>query len=105
MEERGPSPAPPSPPPSLWKFLWTKRRGFLIVHGVIALVLVSVLVLNLLFADATNWQYRNIAFVLLLFQAVAFTLDSLWSMKDQRERERRRREQASQPEGEDDGFW
>jgi hypothetical protein len=90
----------------VWKYLWTKRRGFLAFHAVVATVLASVLILNLLLGDSSSAHYRYIAIVLLLFQGTAFVLDVLWSVRDQRERQRRRREQAAQPrDREDDDFW
>jgi|SRR5579859_6974977 len=97
----------PPQPFNTWQFLWTKRRGFLLFHAVVATVLTLVIVGNLLFGDAQSSHYRYIAIVLLLFQATAFVLDILWSVRDQRERERRRREEANRPkdEEEDDGFW
>lgn len=95
---------PPPPNLSLVQFLWTKRRGFLAFHTVVATVLTLVLVLHILFGGTPTIHYRYIAMVLLIFQAVAFSLDLLWSVKDMRERERRKREQAANPQGEDD-WW
>lgn len=95
---------PPSTNLPLWKFLWTKRRGFLFFHLVVATVLTLILVGHILFGETPTIHYRYIAMVLLLFQATAFMLDLLWSVKDMRERERRRREQAANPSGEDD-WW
>ncbi len=88
-----------------WKFLWTKRRGFLIFHAVVATVLGLVLVVNILTGDVQNIHYRYIAIVLLLFQTTAFVLDLLWSVRDQKERARRRREQAAQPQDPEDDLW
>jgi hypothetical protein len=89
----------------LWKYLWTKRRGFLMFHAIVATVLIATIVLNLLFGDPSSSHYRYIAIVLLLFQATAGVLDTLWSVRDQRERERRRREQAAQPHDKEDDWW
>jgi hypothetical protein len=89
---------------SLWQFVWTKRRGFLLFHAIVATVLGSVFILHTLYGSVATIHYRYIALVLLIFQATAFTLDLMWSVKDMRERERRRREQAANPSGDDD-WW
>lgn len=89
---------------SLWQFVWTKRRGFLAFHAVVFTVLASVFILHCLYGSTATIHYRWIALVLLIFQATAFTLDLMWSVKDVRERERRRKEQAANPQGEDD-WW